>query len=81
MNHHYSFSTVNNKVQENHVGLKLDWAYQLLTYADDVNLLGDNKDTVKKTETLMDAISDVGLEVTVAKLSICCCSVTRMQLI
>jgi hypothetical protein len=33
------------KVQENQVGLKL-------TYADDVNLLGDNTDTIKKnTET------------------------------
>jgi hypothetical protein len=34
------------KVQENHVGLKLNDTHQLLAYADDVNLLGDNK---KKT--------------------------------
>jgi hypothetical protein len=42
-------------VQENEVGLKLNRTHQLLAYADDVNLLGDNMDTIKKnTETLID---------------------------
>jgi hypothetical protein len=37
---------------------------QLLAYADDMNLLGDNTDTVKKsTETLNDASKEVDLEV------------------
>jgi hypothetical protein len=31
-----------NKVQEDHVVLKLNGTLQLLVYADDVNLLGDN---------------------------------------
>jgi hypothetical protein len=31
---------------------KVDGTYQLLAYADDVNLLGDNIDTIKKTQKL-----------------------------
>jgi hypothetical protein len=56
------------KVQENQVGLKQNWKHQLLAYADDVNLLGDNIGTIKKnTEILIDASKDVGLEVSVEK--------------
>ncbi|PNF42760.1 hypothetical protein B7P43_G13633 [Cryptotermes secundus] len=51
------------KVQENQVGLKLNGTHQLLVYADGVNLLGDNIDTLKKnTETLTDASEEDGLE-------------------
>jgi hypothetical protein len=40
------------KVPENQVGLKLNGTHQLLAYDDDVNLLGNNIDTIKKnTET------------------------------
>jgi hypothetical protein len=42
-------------VQENWVGLTYG-TYQLLAYADDVNLLGNNIDTIKReTEILIDA--------------------------
>jgi hypothetical protein len=63
------------KVQENQVGLKLNGAHQLLAYADDVNLLGYDIDTINKnTETLIDASKEVGIEVNVEKteyMSVC----------
>jgi sorting nexin-29 len=50
------------------VGLKFNGTHQLLAYADDVNLLGDNIDTIKKnTQTLIDANNKVGLEINVEK--------------
>jgi hypothetical protein len=58
------------KVQDYQVShlIILNWTHQLLAYADDVNLLGDNIDTINKnTETLIDANNEVGLEVNVEK--------------
>jgi hypothetical protein len=44
------------------VGLKLNRTHQLLVYVNNVNLLGDSVDTIKKnTETLTDASKKVGL--------------------
>jgi hypothetical protein len=46
----------------------LNGTHQLLAYADDVNLLGYNIDTINKiTQTLIDASKEVGLEVNVEK--------------
>jgi hypothetical protein len=43
-------------------------AYKLLAYVDGVNLLGVNKDTIKKNaETLIYAGKEVGLEINVKK--------------
>jgi hypothetical protein len=51
-----------SKAQENQVGLKLNATHQLLLYADDVNLLEDNIDTIKENrETLIDASKEAGL--------------------
>jgi hypothetical protein len=55
-------------VQENQAGLKLNWTHQLLAYADDVNLLGDNIDNINRnTGTLIDDSKEVGLEVNTEK--------------
>jgi hypothetical protein len=54
----------NRKVQENQAGLKLNGTHQLLAYADDVNLLGDDIHTINRnTESLIDSSKQVGIEV------------------
>jgi hypothetical protein len=50
------------------VGLKLNWIHQLPAYADYVNLVGDNADSINgNTGTLIDTIIEVSLEVNVEK--------------
>jgi hypothetical protein len=49
------------KFQDNQVGPKLNRIYQLLCYADNVNLMGYNKNTINEnTKTLIDASKEIG---------------------
>jgi hypothetical protein len=62
----FALEYANRKVQKNQVGLELNGTHQLLAYAHDVSLLGDNIDTINKiTEILIDASKEVGLEVNI----------------
>jgi hypothetical protein len=64
----FSLEYVIRKFQENHVTLKLNGTHQVLVYADDDNLLGDNIDTIKKnTEMFIDASKETGPQVNVEK--------------
>jgi hypothetical protein len=50
------------------VGLKLNATHLLQAFAGDMNLLGNNIDTIKKNgETLIDASKEVGPEINVEK--------------
>jgi hypothetical protein len=64
----FSLEYAIRKVQVNQMALKLNGIHQFLAYTGDVNLLGDNMDTIKKsTETLIDASNEVGPEINVKK--------------
>jgi retron-type reverse transcriptase len=49
--------------RENQDGLILNGSHQLLAYADDVNIVGENIDTIQRnTKAILDVSKEVGLE-------------------
>jgi hypothetical protein len=71
MLYRYCFLTLEYAIRRVHVnqdGLKLNGTHQLLVFADDVNILGENAYTVKKNvETLIVTSKEIGLEVNADK--------------
>ena len=52
------------RVQGNRIGLDMNGKYQLLVYADDVNMLGENLQNIRKnTEIFIKASKHIGLEI------------------
>jgi hypothetical protein len=69
LNFNFALDYAIRKIRRNQVRLKWNGTHKLLAYADDVNLLGDKIDTIKKnTGTLIDASSEVGLKIKVEKI-------------
>ena len=60
----FALEYANRRVQETRIGLDMNGKYQLLVYADDGNMLGENLKTIREnTEIFIKASKDIGLEV------------------
>ena len=76
----FAFEYAIRGVEVNQDGLKLNCTYQLLVYADDVNMWGGRVlDIERNAEALIIASPEIGLRVYLIKLSRWSCLEIRMQ--
>ena len=47
--------------------MDMNGTHQILAYADDVNLIGDDIKTIERTDVLLKACKDIGLAVNLGK--------------
>jgi hypothetical protein len=67
----FTFEYSIKKVHENQKVLKLNGIHQLLVCGDDVNVLGENVNTIERNiEALLEVSMEFGMEVNAEKLSI-----------
>jgi rRNA pseudouridine-1189 N-methylase Emg1 (Nep1/Mra1 family) len=78
----YALEYAIRKIQENKQELKMNGTHQLLVYAADDNLLGQNINIIKQNaDVLLDVNREVGLEVNAQKTNtrIYSCLIIRLQ--
>jgi hypothetical protein len=67
------------KAQEIQARMILNGTYQLLVRVDDINLLGDNIDTIRNRETSIEANKKFGLKVNKEKTTCTCILLSHHQ--